>query len=45
LDPDRTYEWIGKGEFIGGDELMHAGIVKPQAKHDYASVVYRFRAV
>ncbi|GGD54144.1 alpha-galactosidase [Paenibacillus nasutitermitis] len=45
LDPDRNYEQVGTDELIGGDELMYAGIVKPQARHDYASVVYRFRAV
>ncbi|QYR23316.1 alpha-galactosidase [Paenibacillus sp. sptzw28] len=45
LDPERRYELIGTEDVIGGDELMHAGIVRPRAHDDFSSIVYRFKAV
>ncbi|MFC5649212.1 alpha-galactosidase [Paenibacillus solisilvae] len=45
LDPNRTYEWIGEDQRIGGDELMFAGIAKDRPHGDFSSVSYRFRAV
>lgn len=45
LSADLSYEWLGTGEVVGGDELMFAGIVKPLPHGDYFSSVFRFVAV
>jgi alpha-galactosidase len=45
LDPSRVYEWIGEDQFIGGDELMFAGIAKNLPHSDFSSMSYRFKAV
>lgn len=45
LDPSRVYEWIGEDQFIGGDELMFAGIAKNRPHSDFSSMSYRFKAV
>ncbi|WP_338552872.1 alpha-galactosidase [Paenibacillus sp. KS-LC4] len=45
LDPSRDYVWEENGETYGGDELLYAGLASPQFHNDYASKVYRFRAV
>ncbi|SEM64791.1 alpha-galactosidase [Paenibacillus sp. OV219] len=44
LSSDLRYEWVGTGEVVGGDELMHAGVVKPLPHGDYFSSVFRFNA-
>lgn len=43
LDPKRDYRL--EQTVYGGDELMYAGLATPQFHGDYASRVYRFRAV
>jgi len=45
LDPQRDYELVGEDAVYGGDELMYAGLPVPQFYSDFASRVYRFRAV
>jgi alpha-galactosidase len=45
LDPERRYELIGTEDVIGGDELMHAGIIRPRAHEDFSSIIYRFKAI
>lgn len=45
LDAKRDYRLDGQGSVYGGDELMYAGLATPQFHGDYASKVYRFRAV
>jgi len=45
LDPERNYR-MAEDEFVyGGDELLYAGLPVPQFHGDFASRVYRFRAV
>lgn len=44
LDPKRDYR-LDEQTVYGGDELMYAGLATPQFHGDYASRVYRFRAV
>ncbi|RIX50781.1 alpha-galactosidase [Paenibacillus nanensis] len=44
LDPDKNYRLEGEdGASYGGDELMYAGLRKPQFHSDFASKVYHFR--
>ncbi|RCW44175.1 alpha-galactosidase [Paenibacillus prosopidis] len=45
LDAKRDYRLDEQGTVYGGDELMYAGLATPQFHGDYASKVYRFRAV
>lgn len=45
LDAKRDYKLDEQGTVYGGDELMYAGLATPQFHGDYASKVYRFRAV
>lgn len=45
LDPKRDYVLDGEEGAYGGDELMNAGLQAPLFHGDYASKVYRFRAV
>lgn len=45
LDPNRDYVLDGEEGAYGGDELMFAGLKVPQFHGDYASRVYRFRAL
>ncbi|MBD2870944.1 alpha-galactosidase [Paenibacillus arenilitoris] len=45
LDPNRDYKLDGQDAAYGGDELMYAGLAAPQFHGDFASRVYRFRAV
>ncbi|CAM4337366.1 alpha-galactosidase [Paenibacillus alkaliterrae] len=45
LDPKRDYKLDGQESVYGGDELMYAGLATPQFHGDYASKMYRFRAV
>ncbi|GAB2699247.1 alpha-galactosidase [Paenibacillus thermoaerophilus] len=45
LDPERNYRSDDDNAVYGGDELMYAGLPVPQFHGDFASKVYRFRAV
>lgn len=45
LDPERDYVWAENDAAYGGDELLYAGLPVPQFHGDYASKVYRFRAI
>ncbi|NIK78811.1 alpha-galactosidase [Paenibacillus castaneae] len=45
LDPNRDYRLQGEETVYGGDQLLYAGLATPQFNSDYASKVYRFRAV
>lgn len=45
LSENLSYEWLGTGEVVGGDELMHVGLAKPLPHGDYFSSVFRFVAV
>lgn len=43
LDPEKSYQLMGEdGAPYGGDELMFAGLRKPQFHGDFASKVYHF---
>ncbi|MDQ6422807.1 alpha-galactosidase [Paenibacillus sp. LHD-117] len=43
LDPAADYELQGEGGSYGGDELMYAGLAKPQFHGDFASKVYHLK--
>ncbi|WP_146200627.1 GH36 C-terminal domain-containing protein, partial [Paenibacillus agaridevorans] len=43
LDPAADYVLQGQGDSYGGDELMFAGLAKPQFHGDFASKVYHFK--
>jgi alpha-galactosidase len=43
LDPAADYVLQGQGDSYGGDELMFAGLAKPQFHGDFASRVYHFK--
>lgn len=45
LDAGRDYKLQGTGTVYGGDELMFAGLPKPQFHGDFSSQVFRFKAV
>jgi len=45
LNPDYDYVVDGEGAPLGGDRLMHAGLLVPNLKGDYASRPFRLRAV
>lgn len=45
LHPDWLYEVLETGRMYKGDELMNAGVAVPLAGGDFASVMWRLRAV
>lgn len=45
LDPARQYEVIETGQIYGGDELMYAGVPVQIPAQDFASVMWRLKAV
>lgn len=45
LDADKDYTLQGSETVYGGDELMYAGLPKPQFHGDFSSAVFHFKAV
>ncbi|MHC1681857.1 MAG: alpha-galactosidase [Clostridiaceae bacterium] len=44
LDSDKEYKLSGKVGIYGGDELMYAGLIIPDLKGDYQSVVWHLES-